>query len=173
MPSPSKAQRKFYVLASQGKSARASAEKSRHVISLAKALSSEYGGTTRSGPSGPGTVTQSMPDYSIYYAPPEKGTQRREQEAARNRQEAAREKHRGFWGPAPKVSPELRYAGQDIAPYVERGAKLGATRETAAAPKRQVERLKAAQKPYEEDTEEESDASRKRKRSRKLVVRRK
>jgi hypothetical protein len=127
------------------------------VITLAKALNAEYGGTTRSGPSGPGSVMQSMPDYRIYYAPPEKGTQRREQEAAKVRQEAMREKHRGFWGPAP---------------YVERGAKLGVTRETAAAPKAQIERLQSAKKPYEED-EEDNDASRKRKRSRKLMERRK
>jgi len=124
------------------------------VISLEKAMNAEYGGTTRSGPSGPGESTPSLPDFSIYYAPPEKKMAEREQEAAANRQTAMRHKHRGFWGTPPALVPKLRYEGEDIAPYAEHDVKLKAKNKAT---------IKGAKLP---------DASRKRKQSRKLGLRR-
>jgi len=134
----------------------------KYVISLVKALNAEYGGPVNAGPTGPGARHRALPDFSIYYAPPERHTQEREDEAARLRQAGLREKHRGFWGPAPKVSPELRY--EPTRAEVVRGkAKIHA------------DRLKFAQKPYEpasgEDEDEDSPKTRRARRASRIARR--
>lgn len=121
-------------------------------------------GTGPSFEQNPGQTTDSMPDFSIYVAPEYQKRRAKEIDAAENRIYAMREKNRGFWGPAPERTPQLKYTPPEK-PETKK-PKLGIKKPFAFPPKGQIDYREALDDEDEEDSEEET--SRKRKRSRKM-----
>lgn len=91
-------------------------------IPLSKAMNAGWG-TGPSGSGGPGSRTDSLPDFSIYLSPEYQGRREQELLAAENRRDAERDRARRMWGPREREggNPELRYERQGWeARYAER-----------------------------------------------------
>lgn len=107
-------------------------------IPLGKAMNAGWG-TGPSGSGGPGSRTDSLPDFSIYLSPEYQGRRERELLAAENRRDAERDRARRMWGPREQEggNPELRYERQGWeARYAERTKPmLGIRKPTARGAK--------------------------------------